>query len=181
LFNKNSVFIYVVEMLTPSVDRCVREALKAFEGVSRDQYLNCCQSVIFGLAELVSADREVLVKAGTGFGGGFAGMGKTCGALTGGIILIGLKHGVYGSEPYEAFKERKTLCKALVREYFKWFLEEVKALNCHEITGIDSSTEEGMALYTELKQSHRVPCYGIIEKSVRRLYGILTQNSVGKF
>ncbi|MEM2963969.1 MAG: C-GCAxxG-C-C family protein [Candidatus Bathyarchaeia archaeon] len=167
--------------MTLTVERCIREAVKAFEGLSRDQYLNCCQSVISGLAELASVNRDLLVKVGTGFGGGFAGMGKICGALTGGIMLIGSKHGVYGSEPYESFKERKTLCKALVREYYKWFLEEVKALNCHEITGIDSGTEEGMALYAELKQARKVPCYEIIEKSVRRLYGILTQNPVGKF
>jgi C_GCAxxG_C_C family probable redox protein len=74
-----------------------------FEGVSRDQYLNCCQSVIFKLAELASADRKVLVKAGAGFGGGFAGIGKTCGALTGGIILIGLLNDTIALENVGAF------------------------------------------------------------------------------
>lgn len=163
-------------MLTPSVEECVHKAVKAFEGVSRDQYLNCCQAVISGLADLTSNGRELLVRVGTGFGGGFAGMGKICGALTGGIMLIGSRYGVYGAEPHEVFKERKNLCKALVREYFKWFMEEVKALNCYEITGIDSSTEDGMTLYTELKQTRQVPCFNIIERSVRKLYGIFTQN-----
>lgn len=160
--------------MTLNVEACVRKAIEGFEGVRRDQYLNCCQSIIMGLGDLTPTRKELLVKVGTGFGGGFAGMGRICGALTGGIMLLGDKYGVYGSEPYEVFKEKKGGCKDLVREFYSWFEAENGALNCQEITGIDSSTEEGMVWYTDLKQSHKVPCYRVIENSVRKLYEILT-------
>ena len=161
--------------MTRTVEECARDAVEAFEGLRRDQYLNCCQSVMKALGGLTPVKKDLLARIGTGFGGGFAGMGEICGALTAGIILISAKFGVRGDEPHEVFRRKKNRCKELVREFYRWFKDEYGCLDCREITGIDGGTEEGLALYTDLKQAHKVPCHKIIENSVRKLFEILTK------
>jgi len=153
----------------------VQKGIRAFEGLRQDQYLNCCQSTIAALAGLVSDQPGALMKLGTGFGGGFAGMGRTCGVLTGGIILISAKYGVTLNDSYEQFKARKDVCKEEVRAYLKWFLEENQVWTCFALTGIDTSTSEGMEDYTDRKQKREVPCYRIIEKAIRKPYEVLAR------
>ena len=67
------------------------------------------------------------------------GQGYICGALSGGIIAIGLKHGRNGGSNISS-KEKSY---ALGRELFKRFIEEFGSINCFELTGCDFTTSEG--------------------------------------
>ena len=50
---------------------------------------NCCQSVVSVFAEDLGYDEEAAVKTASLFGGGMQ-MGSVCGAITGGLMALGL-------------------------------------------------------------------------------------------
>jgi C_GCAxxG_C_C family probable redox protein len=100
---------------------------------------SCSQAVlaVYGAERGISPD--LLAKLGTGFGGGMARMGLTCGAVTGGVMALGLAHGPAAASEGEA-KERTA---ALVRLFMERFGERHGALACRDLLGYDLSTPEG--------------------------------------
>jgi C_GCAxxG_C_C family probable redox protein len=74
-----------------------------------------------------------------GFGGGMR-MAKTCGAVTGAFMVIGLKHGQARPED----KESKEKTYRLVTEFVKRFESRNGSVICKELLGCDISTPEGM-------------------------------------
>ena len=54
---------------------------------------NCSQSVLLTMFEHSNGKNELVPKVATAFGGGIGRCGSVCGALTGGIMAIGIKCG----------------------------------------------------------------------------------------
>ena len=54
---------------------------------------NCSQAVISVYAEQLGLSRKTALKIAQGFGGGMGRMTKTCGAVTGAFMVLGLKYG----------------------------------------------------------------------------------------
>ncbi|UCC33999.1 MAG: C-GCAxxG-C-C family protein, partial [Candidatus Bathyarchaeota archaeon] len=54
---------------------------------------NCAQSVLLAMQEFWNIGNPVEPKVASAFGGGVGRRGSLCGALTGGVIAIGLKYG----------------------------------------------------------------------------------------
>ena len=57
-----------------------------------DKGFNCAQAVACAFAEEIGVPEEVLFSACEGFGLGMGGMEATCGAVSGAIMLAGLKN-----------------------------------------------------------------------------------------
>lgn len=75
-------------------------------------------------------DYQTAVKVSFGFGGGMY-MGSVCGAVTGGIMAIGLKCGGVGAQAMPAAK--------VVGELVSRFKARHRTVICRELTGIDVS------------------------------------------
>jgi len=76
----------------------VEEAVSCFaDGFS------CSQSIVSTYGTEFGVDREKALKISTGFGGGMGRLGGTCGAVTGAIMVIGLKYGIPGSSILSLF------------------------------------------------------------------------------
>jgi len=108
---------------------------KPFSESAVDMFLegfSCSQAVLAAFFETCDIDRETATKIADGFGGGMARTGLTCGAVTGAVMVIGLRHG------------RK---KALdtVREFMQRFAHRNGSIACRDLIGCDISTEEGYA------------------------------------
>lgn len=103
------------------------------------QGFNCAQAVFTALAEPMGFDRKIALKIAGPFGGGIGRSGETCGAVTGALMALGLKHGFY--EPDPQAKER---IYALTREYLHRFRERYGAVACKALIGVDLSTPEGL-------------------------------------
>ncbi len=74
-------------------------------------------------------DYQTAVKISAGFGGGM-GLGSVCGAVSGGIMALGVKHGGVGQAAgMQAMR--------LVREFTDRFKAQHKSVNCAELTGFD--------------------------------------------
>jgi len=100
---------------------------------------SCSQAVLSVFCESLGLEREKAFKISQAFGGGMARMGQTCGAVTGAMIVIGLKHG--RTRPEDETAKEKTY--ALVLELARRFREHHGSLLCRELIGFDLSTDEG--------------------------------------
>lgn len=101
---------------------------------------NCAQAVFSTYCEQLGLDKTDALKVAGGFGGGMGHIGETCGAVTGAIMLIGLKHGKVQKDDNEA---RETTYN-LVQEYTRQFKEANGSVECTELLGYDISTPEGL-------------------------------------
>jgi len=131
---------------------------------------NCAESVL-----LVFLDNwgkyfklGVTSSAATAFGGGMGRMGHICGALSGGLIVIGLAVGRTEAKDDEG----KQKAYSAARELFKRFEERWGALTCREITQCDLSTQEGFNKYRELKLQE-TKCGPIVKETTRILKRII--------
>jgi C_GCAxxG_C_C family probable redox protein len=98
---------------------------------------NCAQTVFSLFAQDLGLDESTTLKIASGFGRGMA-CGGTCGAVTGALMVIGMKHGHFISET-----KAKAHTKMLVRRFNERFKEQHGALTCWELLGFDISTPDG--------------------------------------
>lgn len=54
---------------------------------------NCAQAVLYSCCDKLNFDKSMALKLACGMGAGMARHGEVCGAVSGGILAIGLKHG----------------------------------------------------------------------------------------
>lgn len=101
---------------------------------------NCCQSVLRAYARNSGLSDEAALKLAWAFGRGIAGSGETCGAVTGGLMVIGLKHG-NADAPDLKSKERS---RELGRRFMERFAALCGSTTCRDLLGCDPGTKEGM-------------------------------------
>ena len=54
---------------------------------------NCAQAVLYPFCEDLGLDKDIALKLACGLGAGMARKQEVCGAITGGIVTLGFKHG----------------------------------------------------------------------------------------
>jgi C_GCAxxG_C_C family probable redox protein len=101
---------------------------------------NCAQAVFSTYCDKLGLDKTTAMRIAGGFGGGMGHIGETCGAVTGALMLIGLKHGKVHKDDNDA--KEKTY--ALIKEFTKQFKDIHGSVRCTELLGYDISTEEGL-------------------------------------
>ncbi len=114
---------------------------------------NCAQSILYAYGPELGLDGEAALKVATGLGGGMGGSGEVCGAVTGGILALGLKYGRGGQQE-----------KAVAQQCYKRTLELMQAFErvhgsciCRTLLdGIDLRTPEGMQQFKELGLHQKV-------------------------
>ena len=99
---------------------------------------NCAQSVLVVFCEGYGLSQETGLKVASGFGGGVR-RGEICGAVTGAVLAIGLKHGQCKAED----KETKADCNQRAEDFLKEFEKRNGSVICRDILGCDLSTQEG--------------------------------------
>lgn len=100
---------------------------------------NCAQSVLLTMAEYWNDRSALIPKIATGFGGGIGRCGSVCGALTGGVMAIGVK---YGSN--EPSAEKRLQCYELSQRLFKQFELQHGRPYCKELIHFDLSNPDEM-------------------------------------
>ena len=98
---------------------------------------NCCQSVLSVYCEQFGLDRNTAFLLSIAFGGGINKTGEICGAVSGALMLIGLKHGRIIADDQEAIDrtEKQT------NHFLKEFKKRNKFLKCKELLGYDFCIE----------------------------------------
>jgi C_GCAxxG_C_C family probable redox protein len=138
---------------------------------SLDGY-NCAESVL--LAFLDSWGRYfrlgVTSAAATAFGGGMGRSGHICGAISGGLVAIGLAVG--RTEPKD--EDGKQEAYEATRQLLQSFRKRWGALTCRELTECDLATPEGYEKYRELKL-HETKCSKIVRETTKTVAIIVGQ------
>jgi C_GCAxxG_C_C family probable redox protein len=114
----------------------VEQAVRAFE-----QEFSCAQSVFTAFADPADVSRETALRLASGLGGGLARSGETCGAVTGAVLALGLKH--CGTPPTDP--SAKLAAYPVVQEFLARFRALHGAVTCRELLGADLGTPEGRA------------------------------------
>jgi C_GCAxxG_C_C family probable redox protein len=96
-------------------------------------------AVLAAFAGRHGLDRDAALRVACAFGGGVASGGGPCGAVTGGLMAIGLAHG--GSRANDEGTRERTY--AASRAFLERFRREHGSNVCRELLGVDIGTPEG--------------------------------------
>ncbi len=114
--------------------------IEAAAGCFREGF-NCSQAILSTYSGAFGLDKTTALRAAAALGAGMGCMGEVCGAVTGALMVIGLKYGQTEARDKEA--KAKTYERA--RAFGERFRAEHGSLLCRELLGCDLGTEEGMA------------------------------------
>ncbi|MEE9913611.1 MAG: C-GCAxxG-C-C family protein [Deltaproteobacteria bacterium] len=107
---------------------------------------NCAQSVLFSFCDDLELAAEQALKLSCGFGGGMGRQGEVCGAVSGGILVLGLKFGRGVHD--KRIETDATYVK--VREFMRRFSARHGSCLCRELLdGCDLATPDGQAYFKE--------------------------------
>jgi len=99
---------------------------------------NCAQSVLKAVLEEKGMFFDEAMSLSSGFGGGIAGEGRTCGAVTGAIMAIGALNGLHGEDVVQAKKRTYEISSMLIER----LKEKFKTTQCYELIGVDMKDPE---------------------------------------
>ncbi len=118
---------------------------------------NCAQSVLWTFAPSLGLDADTALKIACGFGAGMGRRQEVCGAVTGGIMALGLKYGRGETQDRAATEETYAKTQDLMRR----FEAAHGSCNCRQLLGgCDLATEAGCTLFKnrELLTGTCLPC-----------------------
>ncbi len=106
---------------------------------------NCSQAVFTTFAVDMGMSEELALKVATQFGGG-ARKGEMCGAVSGALMVLGLK---YGHCHYDAPEEKSKAYK-IAEDFMNRFIEKNGTVVCRELLGYDLTKPEEAQKIKEL-------------------------------
>ena len=107
------------------------ERIKLADELHRKGF-SCSQSVAVACADLVDVPKEILFKATESFGAGMGTGDGVCGALTGALLIAGLKNSTGNLAAPKSKASTMKISKAMLNS----FREKSGALICRELKGV---------------------------------------------
>jgi C_GCAxxG_C_C family probable redox protein len=132
------------------------EAQKYFE-----DHFNCAQSVFAPFARRYGMDLETALKITTPFGGGMGHAGQVCGAVSGGLMAIGLATGISAND-----RDLKYACYDMAKEFQSRFRELHGDITCPGLLGYDIGDPEELEQVREHNLFHTL-CPQFIADAVK--------------
>lgn len=90
---------------------------------------NCSQSVLATFSPEYGISEDECLKIATAFGGGMGCRQNICGAITGALIVLGLRYGKGLNDP----EDKKRYTYQLTKEFFDEFKKLNGSVNCLEL------------------------------------------------
>jgi C_GCAxxG_C_C family probable redox protein len=137
-----------------------------------DEGFRCSQAVLEAYVKDYQLDANLARRIATPLAGGSA-LGGECGAVTGAILVLGLRYGVEDPSDSEGY----WIVFQKVRELADKFRALHGHLDCCRLLGVDVFSEEGFREYQE-KNFHVTHCAKYVRDAVSLLEDIL--NSSGE-
>jgi C_GCAxxG_C_C family probable redox protein len=106
---------------------------------------NCAQSVLFSFCEDLNLDKNTALTIARGFGGGMGRKQEVCGAVSGGIMVLGLRYGAIEKDE----QTTKELIYSKTREFMGQFAQNNGTYICRKLLGCDLTTDEGRKFFKE--------------------------------
>jgi C_GCAxxG_C_C family probable redox protein len=134
------------------------------------QGFNCSQAVFSTLATQFGIDRDAALRIAGLFGGGIGRSGETCGAVTGALMVLGLKYSYI--DPADA--QAKEQAYAQAQEFLRRFQARHGTVMCKHLIGYDVSTPEGLQQAREQKVFHSI-CPAFVGSAVEIVEQMLAE------
>ncbi|MCX6903558.1 MAG: C-GCAxxG-C-C family protein [Verrucomicrobia bacterium] len=130
---------------------------------------NCAQAVLFAYGPDLGLDGETALKVATGLGAGMGRRGEVCGAVTGGILALGLKYGRGGHQDRSATEQ----AYLKTEELMAGFEQRHGSCSCHALLdGCDLRTSQGQQHFRAQDLLHK-KCAGYVQTVADMLAGML--------
>ena len=129
---------------------------------------NCAQAVFASLSSELGLDPVIAKKIAGAFGGGMAHNGEVCGAVTGALMLIGLKYGKYKEDDVDS----KANTNRIANDFINKFKKEHGSIKCKELLKYDLSIEEEAAKARE-SGVFKTFCPLLVKRSVELVLEVL--------
>jgi C_GCAxxG_C_C family probable redox protein len=101
----------------------------------------CSQSVLLAFAEEYGLTPALAARIASGFGAGMGRTGRTCGAVSGALMVLGLEFGASGV-PDACDKDN---AYARARQFLDAFQQQHGTLDCNALLCVDIGTSEGLS------------------------------------
>jgi C_GCAxxG_C_C family probable redox protein len=132
------------------------------------QRFNCSQAIFTAFRQPEMLDEGTSLKLATVFGGGVACTGGTCGAVSGALMAISMKHGRGDLASVEA----KAKTYQLARQFMDEFVKRNNSCVCAELLGMNIGVPENMAKAQEL-HLFETKCLALVQSAAEILDGML--------
>lgn len=128
----------------------------------------CSEAVLRALSKYLEIQSNIIPQIATGFGAGIGRAGEVCGALTGGVMGLGLKFGRVKMSAEPAERPVHWFATELATQ----FKAEFGHLRCRDLLGLDVSSREALRRYREQKMWEN-QCREFITTTTSLAYEIL--------
>lgn len=115
-------------------------AIKSFQ-----DGLNCAQSVLTSFKDEINLSESDLLKISAGFGGGIGKLQKTCGAVTGAVIAIGM----IDENLVATNRDSRDKLNHKIQEFNSQFKKIHKTSECRTLLGIDLISDDGAGQFED--------------------------------
>jgi C_GCAxxG_C_C family probable redox protein len=118
---------------------------------------NCAQSVFHAFHEELQVEADMALKLACAFGAGMGRNGEVCGAVTGGLLVLGARYG-------RGEQEDRTVTDAVyarTRDFMNRFAQRHGSCLCRQLlNGCDLTTEAGRTAFAQGDLVNKVckPC-----------------------
>jgi C_GCAxxG_C_C family probable redox protein len=129
---------------------------------------SCSQSVLGAYAERYGLPRDLALGLADAFGGGLGGLGKTCGAVTGAMMVIGLACGRRVADDSAA----KLATKQRVQELVARFEARHGTVACRDLIGCAIDTPEKVRA-AHARGVFDTVCVGLVRSAAEILEEVL--------
>lgn len=120
------------------------EDVKKRTFASEMKYHGCCQVIVHTFLDVFEEDNVPVLMASSPFAAGLALTGNNCGALIGGLMVLGL---VLGRKDIKEGMEGILVGIRPMRKLVRYFMDEQKNLNCRDITQTDMANPKKATEY----------------------------------
>jgi len=111
---------------------------------------SCSQAVVCAFAQDFGIDEKTALRLSCGLGGGMSHTGNTCGAVSGALMVIGMKYGRTTLDDLAA----KDRTYEVAQRFMQEFTRRNHSVNCTELIGYDLSDPAALVEAREKKAFH---------------------------
>ncbi|HLN75261.1 MAG: C-GCAxxG-C-C family protein [Methylococcaceae bacterium] len=152
-----------MELLPEAKETVISRAQSYF-----DEGYACSQSVLLAYADYFNLDLPTAKRISSTFGGGMGRLRKTCGAVTGAFMVLGLAHG--NEDPKDM--DTKLNSYVMVRELYHKVEANHGTVNCKELLTKYASENDVLQ-----RTHHKIICRQIVAEVSELLYDQLIKST----
>lgn len=123
---------------------------------------NCAQSVVLAYDDILGVDKDVLLNMSAPFGGGVGRLREVCGAVSGGVMVLGMLTGLDTLVPAE-----KNRLYAIEQDFANRFKDRAGSYICRELIAINP--------HGDTHNSNKPACENLVGIAVEILEEIRTR------